>query len=377
MKPCQQCGRFTSNQNQFCDPCLRLPKIDNQQAFWHKDEDYKNCESCNAAFGVFTRHHHCRHCGRNICDKCSKHAFGIGAYASRQKVCNNCHENLTGHRDAFIQQQAAITITKFIRSARLPIPESSRQPQYGIDSDLAAALQASMQDDREVGMATRRKMRVWSNFCHPGCVQQYNHNCAYNTLRMLCEYNRIEFRCVDLVTSNQGTQMLTLSEVMKSVLHAAKLTTTRNNLERLFDNSIYINSKDMLSHIKQSAKKICEEIGVCYNHIPGVSVIINTNDHFKFIFFDLISQSYLIRDAALGETKESQCKIFLTPSNEGFKSLSEILIHLVIYCEANDITIFNKPHPGLDYSRLIEGLDNRFALIEGYIPGVYLCKGNQ
>jgi hypothetical protein len=38
---------------------------------WHKDDAHPSCELCDKKFTFFNRRHHCRNCGKVICDDCS------------------------------------------------------------------------------------------------------------------------------------------------------------------------------------------------------------------------------------------------------------------------------------------------------------------
>lgn len=69
---------------------------------WMRDADAKTCSNatCNKAFGVMTRRHHCRLCGKVFCDACSSQTISIktpladsgrlaGTHA-KQRVCASC-----------------------------------------------------------------------------------------------------------------------------------------------------------------------------------------------------------------------------------------------------------------------------------------------
>jgi len=60
-------------------------------------EKKPNCSKCNASFGLLLRQHHCRNCGKSVCDKCSGKQillphFGINELS---RVCDHCYETLT------------------------------------------------------------------------------------------------------------------------------------------------------------------------------------------------------------------------------------------------------------------------------------------
>ncbi|EGD81136.1 hypothetical protein PTSG_11174 [Salpingoeca rosetta] len=56
------------------------------------------CQECNVKFGTRTRRHHCRHCGRVLCDKCSQKKTPIVKFKLDKpvRVCNVCFDLLSG-----------------------------------------------------------------------------------------------------------------------------------------------------------------------------------------------------------------------------------------------------------------------------------------
>uniref|UniRef100_A0A8B9LR24 Ankyrin repeat and FYVE domain containing 1 n=1 Tax=Astyanax mexicanus TaxID=7994 RepID=A0A8B9LR24_ASTMX len=59
--------------------------------------DGSNCYECTAKFGVTTRKHHCRHCGRLLCHKCSIKEIPIIKFDLNKpvRVCDICFDVLT------------------------------------------------------------------------------------------------------------------------------------------------------------------------------------------------------------------------------------------------------------------------------------------
>uniref|UniRef100_A0A2K6RKI5 Ankyrin repeat and FYVE domain containing 1 n=1 Tax=Rhinopithecus roxellana TaxID=61622 RepID=A0A2K6RKI5_RHIRO len=59
--------------------------------------DGSYCYECTAKFGVTTRKHHCRHCGRLLCHKCSTKEIPIIKFDLNKpvRVCNICFDVLT------------------------------------------------------------------------------------------------------------------------------------------------------------------------------------------------------------------------------------------------------------------------------------------
>lgn len=49
------------------------------------------CQCCSTSFTVFTRNHHCRNCGKNICGGCSTFAkLEMSGYSKEQRICIQC-----------------------------------------------------------------------------------------------------------------------------------------------------------------------------------------------------------------------------------------------------------------------------------------------
>ncbi|KAG7268987.1 hypothetical protein CRUP_004258 [Coryphaenoides rupestris] len=59
--------------------------------------DGSNCYECAAKFGVTTRKHHCRHCGRLLCHKCSIKEIPIIKFDLNKpvRVCDICFDVMT------------------------------------------------------------------------------------------------------------------------------------------------------------------------------------------------------------------------------------------------------------------------------------------
>eukprot|EP00041_Stephanoeca_diplocostata_P014552 m.268017 g.268017 ORF g.268017 m.268017 type:complete len:881 (-) comp19734_c0_seq22:5274-7916(-) len=63
------------------------------QKHWVAGRDVDKCMCCHdAAFGVLTRRHHCRFCGRVVCKSCSSQRMYHHAYQQEVRCCNDCVE---------------------------------------------------------------------------------------------------------------------------------------------------------------------------------------------------------------------------------------------------------------------------------------------
>ncbi|XP_064484118.1 zinc finger FYVE domain-containing protein 26-like isoform X2 [Ornithodoros turicata] len=64
---------------------------------WIPDENVARCMVCQEEhFGVFSRRHHCRRCGRVVCSSCSQQTMCVEGYGKRNvRVCDDCFEQTT------------------------------------------------------------------------------------------------------------------------------------------------------------------------------------------------------------------------------------------------------------------------------------------
>lgn len=72
-----------------------VPQMDNTPEW---DKGGKSCILCDKAFGVFSRKHHCRNCGRLVCEACSQNKLILsleGYSGTPQRVCTGCYKTLT------------------------------------------------------------------------------------------------------------------------------------------------------------------------------------------------------------------------------------------------------------------------------------------
>jgi 1-phosphatidylinositol-3-phosphate 5-kinase len=69
------------------------PKADND--FWISDSMATVCYDCDVPFSLLVRRHHCRHCGRLFCSKCTAHSLPATSGApggDPVRVCNFCFQ---------------------------------------------------------------------------------------------------------------------------------------------------------------------------------------------------------------------------------------------------------------------------------------------
>eukprot|EP00298_Acanthocystis_sp_HF-20_P020853 c2629_g1_i1.p1 GENE.c2629_g1_i1~~c2629_g1_i1.p1 ORF type:complete len:148 (-),score=71.11 c2629_g1_i1:32-475(-) len=68
-----------------------IPSIDKLASLWMPNEMSSECMLCSKPFSIFRRKHHCRSCGRLICNPCSSHlAMVEGLQLGPHRVCDEC-----------------------------------------------------------------------------------------------------------------------------------------------------------------------------------------------------------------------------------------------------------------------------------------------
>ena len=54
------------------------------------DDRVTKCMVCNASFSLFTRRHHCRFCGKCVCNSCSLIRLPQPPFNNFERACNIC-----------------------------------------------------------------------------------------------------------------------------------------------------------------------------------------------------------------------------------------------------------------------------------------------
>jgi hypothetical protein len=82
-------------------------KTNAQTVEWDSNASSTNCILCKSVFGTFTnRRHHCRNCGRLVCESCSSQRFKLGGDNTSelpQRVCDACYDMLRQKREMKLQ----------------------------------------------------------------------------------------------------------------------------------------------------------------------------------------------------------------------------------------------------------------------------------
>ncbi|GBG31708.1 Myosin-6 [Hondaea fermentalgiana] len=82
----------------FAVQLLRAIKYPPEEELMRKfHRDIKKCMTCRNTFSFFRDQHHCRHCGRVCCTKCTSHKYPIAKFNAESSVtvCDHCWSVLT------------------------------------------------------------------------------------------------------------------------------------------------------------------------------------------------------------------------------------------------------------------------------------------
>jgi hypothetical protein len=63
------------------------------------------CQNCTRKFSTFLRCHHCRYCGKAVCDQCSKLETKIEIYGYKypERICNPCARRMVVENEAIMK----------------------------------------------------------------------------------------------------------------------------------------------------------------------------------------------------------------------------------------------------------------------------------
>jgi hypothetical protein len=80
-------------------PLATVPQEVSFRPQWQPDGTATACARCNASFGLFRLRHHCRNCGKLVCDDCSKKRtkiINLGYDEEAVRVCDGCYDTAVG-----------------------------------------------------------------------------------------------------------------------------------------------------------------------------------------------------------------------------------------------------------------------------------------
>lgn len=94
--------------------------------FWQPDESAQACCVCNSKFGGLKRRHHCRQCGRVVCNKCCNEKMLLPHYdyTEPERVCDPCRPIA----DIIIKARAEAASQQY--AAAQGLAELCKDPKY-------------------------------------------------------------------------------------------------------------------------------------------------------------------------------------------------------------------------------------------------------
>jgi hypothetical protein len=103
---------------------------------WQPDSAAPRCCDCKAEFSLFTRRHHCRGCGLQFCDACSRMRIEYPpefAYQGPQRACENCYILIIARHG--LRNAAAGVISNAVAAALgVPLPPDTSGAKHGSGS---------------------------------------------------------------------------------------------------------------------------------------------------------------------------------------------------------------------------------------------------
>lgn len=74
-------------------PVVPMKRWNPDRSMWHLDDNVSKCMIAGEEFGTFRRRHHCRACGKVVCDNCSRKRIVIPDSDNDlpDRVCDECH----------------------------------------------------------------------------------------------------------------------------------------------------------------------------------------------------------------------------------------------------------------------------------------------
>merc|ERR1719502_2646899 len=61
---------------------------------WVADDQETTCQLCSKEFTFFFRRHHCRYCGKLVCNDCTK------ARLAKQRICIDCNKTYINNAES-------------------------------------------------------------------------------------------------------------------------------------------------------------------------------------------------------------------------------------------------------------------------------------
>eukprot|EP00475_Leptophrys_vorax_P019863 TRINITY_DN27187_c0_g1_i1.p1 TRINITY_DN27187_c0_g1~~TRINITY_DN27187_c0_g1_i1.p1 ORF type:complete len:498 (-),score=86.05 TRINITY_DN27187_c0_g1_i1:109-1602(-) len=104
------------------------------------------CCVCKQKFGLFGKAHHCRKCGKTVCENCSKKTVLMhdakGKYASMERACDTCYNEVHGLDDMFSKPGGDL----MIQSMKMNFPRAmtDQHPNFQVNGSECSVCQQDL-----------------------------------------------------------------------------------------------------------------------------------------------------------------------------------------------------------------------------------------
>ncbi|XP_062192665.1 1-phosphatidylinositol-3-phosphate 5-kinase FAB1B-like [Phragmites australis] len=130
---------------------------DSSRDFWMPDQSCRVCYDCDAQFTILNRRHHCRHCGRVFCARCTANSVprspGDAARedGERIRVCNYCfkrwlEEEAAARRDVAQPSSPVLSLSPSAASVRSDKSSSTGRSSAGTNGQISSYANVSYTD---------------------------------------------------------------------------------------------------------------------------------------------------------------------------------------------------------------------------------------
>lgn len=138
----------------FCSTNLTVQIMQalKHQPPWKEVPQGKKCMDCGVMFGVKWRPHHCRHCGRPVCNPCSLNRTTIPKFNEMNpvRVCTLCFDVLCNGAMLTLNARAATSYQRDISMKRSSISSPASEAKSGDNVHRKLVRRRSLEDDARV-----------------------------------------------------------------------------------------------------------------------------------------------------------------------------------------------------------------------------------
>ncbi|KAG8047616.1 hypothetical protein GUJ93_ZPchr0008g12981 [Zizania palustris] len=136
--------------------------------FWMPDQSCRVCYDCDVQFTILNRRHHCRHCGRVFCARCTSNSVlhapedAVREDCERIRVCNYCFKRWLEEEVAFqrdVTQQSSLVLSPSASALSLGSNKSSstRHNSVGTNGQMLSYANVSYSDFSSVSVKDQYK----------------------------------------------------------------------------------------------------------------------------------------------------------------------------------------------------------------------------